>query len=138
VLVFAPWPITTSETLRIWLASGAIIGGILSYVLTTNLWAGKSREARRSAAKKYLGLCVVSYVVLVIIPIVLLRPLLAMKYHLVRELRNFLLEAMPLPNLIVSLGSLLACYFLIGAILVSSKQLANPHPPPGKGSLPPN
>ncbi len=126
VEALVPHALTTSKILQAWIIVGAGIGGLYGYFQTAFAWAGKGRPQCLAAGKRYLLYCLTSYVLLVIPPLVILNPRMAEKYRLVRWLREFLLNSMPLPNFIEWLDAASAAFFLVGAIVLCSPDLANP------------
>jgi len=126
-IMFFPFKITTSYTLRGFIAGFSIIGGMLGYFLTASSWAGKERA--RCLHRRNIYLAIFWFPLLIFIgTLVIFRPEVAIKYPLVRTIREILLTAMPLPNFIVGFGAGFALYFLIGAITLSSPELPESHP----------
>ncbi len=124
--VLAPRALSTSNTMQAWILAGAIVGALCGYFRTAFAWAGKGRPQCLAAGKRYLVLCGVSYLVLVVAPMVILKPSMAEKYRWVRAFREFLLNSTPLANCVEFFGAALAAFFLVGSIVQCSPNLANP------------
>ena len=118
--------ITTSTTLRVCLSLGAIFGGIWGFRQTALKFKGKGRPTCVRAGLIYLAMWVFCLFVLVIGPIVVLRPAFAEKYQFARSLRELLLNAMPWTNVFEFFAAFFAAYFLVGSIVLSSPKLASP------------
>lgn len=117
-----PLAIISSQTIRYLMGAGAFVGGMLGYYLTVSRWAGQGREVCLHRRNAYFGFLWLPLVV-VVITFLVLEPDIAARNLFLRDLRELLLNAMLLPNLIISLGTLFMSFFLIGAITLNSPKL---------------
>lgn len=122
-IIFLPFNITTSDTLRGFIAGFGILGGVLGYFLTVTAWAGRGKTKSLQRRNTYLFIFWFP-VILFLGTLVALRPDVAIKYPSVRPIREFLLTAMPLANFMIGIGAGVASFFLVGAITLSSPKLA--------------
>lgn len=124
--VAAPHTLTTSHTLRVWIAAGAILGAIMGYLRTAFAFARKGRDVCLSAATKYAVSFVLSFLLLIVVPLLVLNPQVAERHQSLRAVREFLINWMLLTNFVEFLGGAAAAFFLIGAIVLCSPHVANP------------
>jgi len=124
--VAAPHALTTSHTLRWWIAAGAVLGAIIGYVRTAFAFAGKGRRVCLSAATKYLLRFVLLFLLLVVVPLLVLNPQVAERHQFLRAWREFLINWMLLTNVIECIGGALAAFSLVGGIVLCSPKVANP------------
>jgi hypothetical protein len=118
-IIFLPFNLTTSNTLRGVIAGPSIIGGVLGYFLTASSCAGKKKKKLLQQLKIYLA--ILWFPLLIFVgTLVVIRPEVAKMYPFVRTIREFLIIAMPLLNFIVGVAVGFASYLLIGAITLSS------------------
>lgn len=122
-VVLLPLSVTTSNTLRGFIAGFAILGGVLGYFLTATAWVGRGGARCLRRRNLYLSIFWIPLVVFVG-TLVLLRPEMAIAFPLVRRVREFLLNTWLLPNVTAGCGAGFGLYFLVAAITLSSPKLA--------------
>jgi uncharacterized membrane protein len=123
-VAFVPWDFTSSPTLRSYIAIGAMLGAVLSFFLTSNAWMGVAKAKRQRGRNWYLAAALFSYLIMVLGPLVVSQPNLAVRYRIVHDVRDLLIDMMSLFEFSILFGSLLTGYFAIGAICLSSPILA--------------
>lgn len=122
-IIFLPFSITSSDTLRGFIAAFAILGGVMGYFLTVRGWAGKGVAKCTHQRNIYLLLLWLPLVVF-LGTLTALRADVAIKYPVVRPIREFLLTAMLITNFIVGISASFTSFFLVGAITLNSSTLA--------------
>ena len=125
-VAFVPWDFTSSPTLRGYIAVGAMLGAVLSFFLTSNAWMGVAKAKRQRARNWYLAAALLTYLIMVLGPLVVSQPKLAARYRIVHDVRDVLIDMMSLFEFSILFGSLLTGYFSVGAICLSSPALARP------------
>lgn len=121
-IIFLPFQVTSSNTLRGFIALFAIIGGVLGYYLTATAWAGKSSAKclhRRNVYSVILWLPLAIFLV----TLEILNPEMAINFPLIQPIQAFLSATRLLANVIIGLGAGFTSYLLVGLITLSSPKL---------------
>lgn len=100
--------ITKSEVLRVFIVGGAAFGGPIGYFRTAFVWAGKGRPKCVRRGLLYFVLWVVSFILLVVLPIEILKPVAAEKLPSLEVTREWMLSFMTTTNLLIAFGCFLA------------------------------
>jgi len=122
-VIFLPFTIHVSNTLRGFIAGFAIFGGVFGYYFTVTAWADKDWGDRLRQRKKYLAAFWIPLTLFVLL-LDILRPQMATHYPPIRPIRDFLLNAVLTANMLIGISAAMALYFLIGAITLSSRKLS--------------
>jgi len=100
--------ITKSEVLRVFIVGGAAFGGPIGYFRTAFVWADKGRPKCVRRGLLYFVLWVVSFILLVVLPIEILKPVVAEKLPSLEVIREWMLSFMTTTNLLIAFGCFLA------------------------------
>ena len=122
VSILVPLGIFASQTLGYFTAAGGFLGAVLGYYFTVTQWAGKGRDLCLRRRMLY-SILVWPPLALAVATLVVLEPEIAARAHFMKAIREFLLSAMILPNLIIGLAAFFVLYFLVGAITLNSSKL---------------
>ena len=121
VTVASPFLIP-SKKLAMFMAAGALAGGLLGYYFCVSNWAGKGRELCLNHRKTYWTAIPLAMVPAVIL-YSLLQPTVAKWTVSLEQINNVLLDVVPVVNGFLGFFTGMISYALVGAITISSPKL---------------
>lgn len=112
----------SSRTLAWFVASGLLLGSITGFYFTASRWHGKGRaECLAQSRRSLIGF--VSTLLILALLLTALQPELASRFEAARIIRELLLDAILLTNIVASLIAAYSVHCLIGAIVLHSPKL---------------
>jgi len=125
--IFVPRFFVNSSTMRVWVITGALSGGIVGYFVTTSRWGGKARTDCLKASKRYAIRAVFALVGLVFL-FAVLKPEFVSKCAALITINELLLRIAFLPNLLAALLWGATVGLAVAAVTLHSKRLCTAAP----------
>jgi hypothetical protein len=116
--VFLPVTLTTSKTLRGYIAAFGILGALVGYTVSRSAFIRMAKTECFRRRNRNLLLLWIPFLVFVG-TLVILRPTLAERHDMLQRIREILLISTPLPNFVIGVSSAFITYWLVGSLYLS-------------------